>query len=164
MTTDDIGAHPPAPLAQLRDVDPRVWGVLTTAARDQNPGTDSVTQAMAAALLGDANLARQILRDGSVHRWQWPELRQHDLDAEIIAVLRQHAGAKVRDELIKHAEQNARVTSIVWPWVCSDDGENADMPDELRELIARAGGDVGSSVCPLSAAECTHDHDHEAEG
>lgn len=63
-----------APLAQLGAWDKELWHELFSARRHSNPGSDSVTQALAASLMGDQELAAEILRDGSIGRNDWPEL------------------------------------------------------------------------------------------
>lgn len=70
-----MSTRPPAPLAQLRDVDPLAWRVLC--AQSSAPGVNPITQALAAALLGDLDLARDVLASGpgAVYLREWPELR-----------------------------------------------------------------------------------------
>jgi hypothetical protein len=72
-----MSAPVPAPLAQLRDADEQLWNdVMAKSTAKPSPGTDTVTQALAAALLGDRPLAVEILRDGIGARSvrPWPKL------------------------------------------------------------------------------------------
>lgn len=70
-------APTPAPLAQLRDVDTAAWSYIFRAEQDPNPGTDVRSQALAAALLGDLELARHILESGkaAIFVTWFPDLR-----------------------------------------------------------------------------------------
>ena len=67
-------APSPAPLAQLRILDGEAWDLVCRASRSVNPGSDAPSQALAAALLGDLELARSILRDGPYWTSTWPAL------------------------------------------------------------------------------------------
>lgn len=73
-----------APLAQLRDADDDLWRAL--AAGQVAPGVDPVRQALAAALLGDVALARDILRSGAAFRFEWPLLPARERRAWCCAV------------------------------------------------------------------------------
>lgn len=69
--------HHPAPLAQLRDVNPGHWRRLFEREDGQNPGTTAEVQAQAAEQLGAPVLADQIRQDG-LGPWfagrPWPDL------------------------------------------------------------------------------------------
>lgn len=64
-------ARTPAPLAQLRTVDPHLWDTVYATSSSM-----PVKQALSAALLGDPILAKRILESG-VGAWMlmdWPDL------------------------------------------------------------------------------------------
>lgn len=115
----------PAPLAQLRDVDEEAWRALYTAGYE-NPGADPRIQALAAALLGDRILARQILENGQAAIWTmtWPDLspvqpvgeidERRALDGGIFAVNTWLHPAASSDEDVAWLEEYAdQITTVL---------------------------------------------------
>ena len=131
----------PAPLAQLRDADEKLWHDVTISSSGwPSPGTDTVTQALAAALLGDRPLAVEIIRDGIGPRSMrpWPKLAEPkpiDPDAvitedQIVSALKAHGiESRITDDSIVEAYEESTMLG---------DGGNIDTSEWVTAPTTRA--------------------------